>query len=489
MTHQRFARTMATAGLVVAAQYIPLAPLYASEDIRDKIDEIVQAEASFDIFSGTVVVARNGETVYAEGVGDANKEYAIPNTLKTRFNISSVQKPFIATVILQLVQSGEVELTDPLSKYFPDCPYATADRIQVQHLLNHSSGLGRYRDDPEYKMRSEELRTIDDVLPLLYRIEPELEPGEEMRYSNAGYLYLKAIIERVTGMSLRENLTERIFRPLRMDDTVLFVGGQLLDNRATGHERTEDGEGWVRVTGEPSAYAGGGIYTTGRDLLLFDQAFYGLDLLDAKHKEIMFTPVGPQSDVAFGWFVVPWGGIKVVMHSGGSGGFSTEFRRYPEKGYTIVVNSNYGGGAGFEMTNAIEALLLGMPYEVATEITLWYRKAMALQQAEDYEQALVLFEECIKGPHPHMPALYQAARTRILGEFEQGRAIELLDRYIDLADTDAEPSVAAAWWRKGVAYEQMGDTHNAIMNYRKSLELDPEFAYAREALERLEGRQ
>jgi CubicO group peptidase (beta-lactamase class C family) len=485
MNNQRFKQTIVAATLVFGALSLPLAPLYANDAVEDKIDEIVEAEAKFDLFSGTIVVADHGTVIYARAVGEASKDYHIPNTLDTRFNISSVQKTFVATIIMQLVQSGKIELTDPLNKFFPDCPYPTADRIQIQHLLNHSSGLADYRDNDEYQLHSESFKNIDEVLPFLYKLEPAFDPGESMEYSNAGVLYLKAIIERVTGKSFQENLKVRFFRPLGMDNTVTFIGGDVLENRATGHERAPDGEGYVRVTGEPAAYTGGGIYTTGRDLLLFDQALYGEKLLDAKHKEIMFTPVGPQPVVAFGWFVIPWGGTTVVMHSGGSGGFSTEFRRYPEKGYTIIVNSNYGGEAAFGITNTIEAAMLGLQYQVTTESVIWHRKGMALQGAEEYREALEWFGKNLGEPDPYLPSVYQAARTRIMGEFEQARAIELLDRFIELAEANTEPSIAAAWWRKGVAYEQLANTGEAIASYKKSLELDPEFNQSKEALERL----
>jgi hypothetical protein len=84
-----------------------------------------------------------------------------------------------------------------------------------------------------------------------------------------------------------------------------------------------------------------------------------------------------------------------------------------------------------------------------------------------------------------MPSLYQAARTRILGEFEQRTAITLLDRYISLADESTRPSIAAAWWRKGIAHEQLGERDEAIVCHENCLELDEGFTDAEEALERL----
>jgi tetratricopeptide (TPR) repeat protein len=173
------------------------------------------------------------------------------------------------------------------------------------------------------------------------------------------------------------------------------------------------------------------------------------------------------------------------MHSGGSGGFASEFRRYPEKGYTIIVLSNYAWG-GFELTNAIEALMLDLPYEVATEADRWYRKGMDLQRVDAFRQATVCFEKNIEILPPHLPSLYQAARSRILGEYEQARAIELLDRYIGLADENTQPSIAAAHWRKGVAYEQLNEVNKAIACYRESLDHDETFSQAQEALQQLE---
>jgi tetratricopeptide (TPR) repeat protein len=86
-----------------------------------------------------------------------------------------------------------------------------------------------------------------------------------------------------------------------------------------------------------------------------------------------------------------------------------------------------------------------------------------------------------------MPSLYQAARTRILAQTDQKEAVALLDTYISLADETSQPSIAAAWWRKGVAYEQLGDVEEAIDCHRTCLELDRGFEDAAEALQRLQG--
>jgi CubicO group peptidase (beta-lactamase class C family) len=460
-------------------------PLLGGQDLPRKIDEIAEAEAKYDLFSGTVLVAKNGRIVYAKAFGKANKEYDIPNVLESKFNISSVQKSFIATLIMQLHQEGKIDLTDPLTKYFPDCPYKTANQIQIKNLLNHTSGLGDYRDNEEYQAHFETYTCIDDVLPLVFGQEPAFAPGERFRYSNAGVLLLKAIIERVEGTKLKHALEKRILHPTGMYDTKLLRGGDLLSHRATAYALADAGDSYVRVLSEPSAYGGGGIYTTVLDLLKFDQALYGEELLNEETKKIMFTPVEPSPDYAYGWQVVQFGGTTVVYHSGSSGGFNSEFRRYPEMGYTLIVLSNYRGAA-FELANKVDSMLFGLPYSVATELDLHFRRGMFYQEREDYAMAIKFFLKNISSVEAHLPSLYQSARSRILGEFDQEKAIEELDLYIELADESTRPPVAAAWWRRGIANEQLGRMKQAVKCYKTSLKLDPGFELAQEALSRLE---
>jgi CubicO group peptidase (beta-lactamase class C family) len=384
---------------------------------------------------------------------------------------------------MQLVEEKVLNLDDPLTKFYSDCPWDQAGAIRVRHLLNHTCGLGEYRDSDEYRLQSERYTSIDEVLPLVFETEPAFPAGSRFRYSNAGVLLLKGILERVTGKRLGDLLEVRIWKPLGMNLTTMFIGGDLLDHRATAYQLAGDGDAYVRVLGEPSAYPGGGIYTTVLDLLKFDQALYGDSLLEQETRKMMFTAEEVSPNYAYGWEVGVRGGTKVVSHGGGSGGFGSEFRRYPEKGYTLIVLSNYGPAA-YALADKIENALFDQPYELATEADVRFKKGLHLQNAGSFQSALALFEANITEERAHMPSLYQAARTRLLGDFDQETAVNLLDRYIALAEESSQPSAAAAWWRKGVAYEQLGEVQKAVDCYQKSLELDAGFELALDALER-----
>ena len=159
------------------------------------IEALVERHAELDMFSGTVVVADEGEIVYSGAFGEANKDHRIPNRLDTRYNIGSIGKTFTGVAIMQLVEAGKLRLDDKLARFLPDFPHPEKDTITVQQLLNHSSGLGNYMEHEDYKRRMPELRTIADILPLVTAQKPVFAPGERFGYSNSGMVVLGAIVE------------------------------------------------------------------------------------------------------------------------------------------------------------------------------------------------------------------------------------------------------------------------------------------------------
>lgn len=461
-------------------------PLFAGEGavrVQD-IDALVARHAALDMFSGSVIVADHGKVAYAGAYGQANKDHRIPNRLDTSYNIGSVGKIFTAVAIMQLAEAGKLRLDDTLAKYLPDYPFPEKDAITLRQLLNHSSGLGDYMEHDDYKRRMREIRTIADILPLIYAQKPLFPPGERFGYSNSGMVVLGAIVEKVSGLSYPDYLQRHIFGPAGMRDSHLAQEDDLLANRAIGYLPNPEGGYRANLREIMPASADGGLHTTAPDLLRFDQAIGGNVLLRADSRQQMLTPTGPVPFYASGWFTKRVDGHLAVGHGGGAPGINAEFRRYPDDGVTVIVLSNYDMGAT-PLAEDIEKSLFGLPYTLPTQVDADYARAEQFIEQGHAPAALAILDRLAGGEQPHLPALYAGAKLRIGGKVELEQAVTALTRYIELAAADAQPSRAAAWWRKGNAYELIGKTAEARKSYEASLRLDPDDEQVRKSLQQL----
>jgi len=161
----------------------------------------------------SVCVVRHGKVVLANGYGFANVELSTPASEHTIFELASVTKPFTATAIMILLEAGRVSLDDRLPKYFRGAP-ASWTNVSVEHLLRHTSGFGDFFSIPELRSTSdfawEREINMTDLLPILFRVPIQSEPGERWSYSNLGYYLLGLIIEQVSGEPYEEFLTRTI---------------------------------------------------------------------------------------------------------------------------------------------------------------------------------------------------------------------------------------------------------------------------------------
>ena len=156
----------------------------SEKDIARELDTFAKKLAGADVFSGTILLAKNGEVVYKGAFGIANKDFNAPIRIDTKFNLGSMNKMFTAVAIAQLVEKGKVSFDDPLSKFIPDFPNAeAAKKIKIKHLLTHTAGLGGYFSDRYDAMSRERLRTVDDMMKLVKEDEKDVrfEPGTRWR--------------------------------------------------------------------------------------------------------------------------------------------------------------------------------------------------------------------------------------------------------------------------------------------------------------------
>jgi D-alanyl-D-alanine carboxypeptidase len=312
-------------------------------EVAAAAEVLLSADHGEDSFSGVVLIAKDGKPFFHKAYGKANRDFGAPNRPDTKFNLGSINKVFTQVAIAQLAEQDKLSLSDTIRKRLPDYPSPVADKITIQQLVTMTSGLGDFfgeRFDATPKSR---FRSLADFLPMFVNEPLLFEPGTSRSYSNAGYIVLGLIIEKVSGQSYYDYVRQHIFLPAGMKDTDAYMQDAIVPNRAVGYTReSEDGKpqaGPRRINlytlPARSSSAGGG-YSTAPDLLAFDAAMRADKLL---------------SPAWTGWYFsdkskAPAAGAAPRKHSGGSGfaggspGVNGVIETDLDTGYSIVVLSN-----------------------------------------------------------------------------------------------------------------------------------------------------
>ena len=195
----------------------PLTP----EQVAEKLGGFVDRAAARDTFSGTVLLAKDGKVLLTKAVGLANRDFDVPVTLDTKFNLGSMNKMMTAVACMQLVEAGKLSLDDPIGKHLGEdwLPKVDKSKVKVRHLLTHTSGLGSYFTE-EFDRSSRALyRTVDDWKPLVRDETLAFEPGTRWQYSNTGMHIAGAIIEKVAGTEYYDYVRRHITGPAGMTGT------------------------------------------------------------------------------------------------------------------------------------------------------------------------------------------------------------------------------------------------------------------------------
>jgi len=224
--------------------------------------------------------------------------------------------------------------------------------------LNHTSGLPDYEDILMKQSEGTPPEKIPQILDagVLKLLEAQTSgkfpAGSRWEYSNSGYAVLAMIVEKVSGEPFGQFLRERIFKPLKMNDTIAYENRKNeVPHRAYGHSK-KDG-GWQETDQSPtSAVLGdGGIYSSIHDLAKWDRALREHTLLSEAEMRPALTPVRPTAGPAkteegaavsygFGWFLDPYQGHLRMWHYGETVGFRTAIQRFPDDNLTIIVLAN-----------------------------------------------------------------------------------------------------------------------------------------------------
>ncbi len=329
--------------------------------IAPAVTEYVKSEMQRQHIPGlSLLVAKSGKIVRAEGFGFANVELQVPVKPETIFESGSVGKQFTATTVMMLVEEGKVGLDDPLTKYFADAPPSWRD-VTVRELLSHTAGFGDYPKDFDFRKdwTEGELLKLVESIPLAYA------PGTKWEYSNLGYLTLGILIHRVTGEFYGDFLEQRIFHPLDMSSTRIISESDIVPNRAAGYRLVKGelkNQEWVAP--KVNTTADGSLYFSTLDLAKWDAALYTDKLLKRSSLELMWTPAKLKSGepnkagYGFGWFIEDRHGHRCIHHDGEWQGFTTAIDRYVDDQLTVVALTNLAGAKPGNITKHVAEMYL-----------------------------------------------------------------------------------------------------------------------------------
>jgi D-alanyl-D-alanine carboxypeptidase len=270
-------------------------------------------------------------------------------TPDTPWVIGSITKTFVAALAFKLQDEGRLSLDDPISTWLPDV--ANAGQITLRMLLNHTSGLADYFWHPKYADlvydRPTYHWTVDEVMALAAERAPVFAPGAKQEYSNTNYILAGRILEEVGGEPLAQQLRTRFFDPLDLTSVVFQGDEPVPDGAAKGYWKDGSWVDWSDGTtlrpmtsAATVVWAAGAILSSARDLLRWEAALYGGEVLsqDSLAQLLTFGPAGYGPGTRY-QRMAGWDGYG---HGGSLRGFQAGMYRLPEAGVDVIVMTNRG---------------------------------------------------------------------------------------------------------------------------------------------------
>ena len=326
-------------------------------DPQKSLSEAVDAVADAHSFSGVVSVDRGGETEFARAYGLAHRAHRIPNTVDTRFGIASGTKGLTALVVVSLVEQGVLELSTTARSLLRDDLPLIDDRVTVEQLLAHRSGIGDYLDEDDdaldvndylLPVPMQQLADAEDYLAVLDGFPAKFPPGERFSYCNGAYVVLALIAERASGVPYHELVRTRVCEPAGLRDTEFLRSDELPERTATGYLPVGDGRWRSNVFHLPVRGVGdGGASTTVGDMSTFWRALLGGKILPERWVAEMVRPHNdvPEERMRCGLGFFLHRSRDQVMLLGMDAGVSFISVHDPADGLTYTVVSNTTDGA------------------------------------------------------------------------------------------------------------------------------------------------
>jgi len=313
------------------------------QNFESKIDSIVAINYNQNEPGISILVAKEGELIYSKTFGKANLELNTPLNNNSVFQIGSITKQFTAVSILMLAEQGKLNIEDKIGKYIRE--YAEVGKnITIHHLLNHTSGIKNKTPLSEKDLTSRMDMTPKELITYFEDEPLEFIPGEQFKYSNAGYILLGQIIEIVSKQSYGKFIQENIFDKIGMTSSSCGDTKQVIPNQTMGYIIEQNEFVKSDYMNLSLAYSAGAILSTTADLLKWQNALLSNTLLKESSIKQAMTPTllnsGKRVPYGYGFRFSKLGNSPVIAHTGSTKGFTSIALFLPKEKLYITALTN-----------------------------------------------------------------------------------------------------------------------------------------------------
>ncbi|GAA4945832.1 serine hydrolase domain-containing protein [Algibacter agarivorans] len=448
------------------------------DDVKENIVKRVEKGSNTGIVVG--MVNSHGTTFYSYGV--KSSETKEPVDEYTTFEIGSISKAFTGILLADMVVKGEVSMETPLQKLLPDgitSPTRNGDTIRLVHLANHTSSLPRMPDNMNNENPANPYfgYTEKHLYDFLDGYELTRDIGSKQEYSNYAMGLLGEVLAAKCNSTYEELMVQRIAKPLNMKNTRITFTPNMYQNLAMGHSLGLEVENWdLGALG-----AGGAIRSTATDMLKFIAANMGIEkskLLPAM--QLSYTKSSEQinGSVGLGWHTRQVADMELVWHNGGTGGYRSfsGFINGGDLGVVILSNSNFGvDNIGFHLLNA-KLKLKNIKPSIGNKLNQIFAQDGINKAVKSYWNLKKNHQDEFNFKESELDKL--GAHFYIQGQIKEARAIFWLN-------VKAFPDSWRVYDNYAFVLMESNKKRKAITNYKKLLDLNPDYEYGIEMLKKL----
>ncbi|MBL4604241.1 MAG: serine hydrolase [Flavobacteriaceae bacterium] len=336
-----------------------------AQNLKSNVDAIIAQDYLKDAPGISILIAKNGKTIYTNATGLANMELEVPLSSNSVFEIGSITKQFTSISILMLEEQGKLSITDNITKYIPDYP-THGKTITIHHLLNHTSGIKSYTAMQSFVSQARKDMTPTELIDV-FKDEPmDFDPGEKFRYNNSGYILLGHIIEVITKNSYADFIEKNIFEPVGMTSSYYGSMKKIIPNRASGYSKRNNNIVNADYLSLTLPYAAGSIMSTVGDLLKWQNALNANQLIkrSSLEKAIHGSTLNNGEKINYGYGLIAsnLNGSQTIEHSGGIFGYSTNGIYLPKEDVYVIGLTNCDCSNAKQIVSKVAATVIGKPF-------------------------------------------------------------------------------------------------------------------------------